>query len=58
MKLSFLFHHPIRPQLGVKAVAKAIKSAKSTVKYWLNRWKESKDRSVLVDLVAQRSTNQ
>ena len=33
------------PKLGVKAVAKAINCAKSTVQYWLNRWKESKDLS-------------
>ena len=53
-EIIFLSHHPMGPQLGVKAVAKAIKSAKSTVQYWLNRWKESKARSVLDDLVAQR----
>ena len=28
-----LSYHPMGPQLGVKAVAKAIKSAKSTVQY-------------------------
>ena len=33
------------PKLGVKAVAKAINCAKSTVQYWPNRWKESKDLS-------------
>ena len=32
-------------QLGEKAVAKAVKCAKNTVQYWLNRWKESKDLS-------------
>ena len=41
-----LSYHPMGAQLGVKAVAKAIKCAKSTVQYWLNRWKESKDQSV------------
>ena len=44
-EIIFLSHHPMGPQLGVKAVAKAIKCAKSTVQYWLNRWKESKDLS-------------
>ena len=38
----FLSYHPMGPKLGVKAVAKAIKS---TVQYWLNRGKESKDLS-------------
>ena len=33
------------PKLGVKTVAEAINCAKSTVQYWLNRWKESKDLS-------------
>ena len=41
----FLSQHPMEPQLGEKAVAKAVKCAKNTVKYWLNRWKESKDLS-------------
>ena len=44
-EIIFLTHHPMGPQLGVKAVAKAVKCAKSTVQYWLNRWKESKDLS-------------
>ena len=44
-EIIFLSHHPMRPQLGVKAVANAINCAKSTVQYWLNRWKESKDLS-------------
>ena len=35
----------MEPQVGMKAVAKAIKCAKSTVQYWPNRWKESKDLS-------------
>ena len=30
-------------QLGDKAVTKAVKCAKNTVQYWLNRWRESKD---------------
>ena len=33
------------PQLGEKAVAKAVKCAKNTVQYWLNWCKESKDLS-------------
>ena len=44
-EIIFLSHHPIGPQFGAKAVAKAIKRAKSTVQYWLNRWKQSKDLS-------------
>ena len=34
----FLSHHPMGAQLGVKALAKV----RSTVQYWLNRWKGSK----------------
>jgi transposase len=44
-EIVFLSHHPMGPQLGVKAVAKAVKCAKSTVQYWLKRWKDSKDLS-------------
>ena len=40
-----LSYHPMGPKLGVKAVAKAINRAKSTVQYWLNRWKQSKKLS-------------
>ena len=44
-EIVFLSYHPMGPKLGIKAVAKAINCAKSTVQYWLNRWKESKDLS-------------
>ena len=44
-EIVFLSQHPMGPQLGEKAVVKAVKCAKNTVKYWLNRWKESKDLS-------------
>ena len=44
-EIIFLSHHPMGAQLAVKALAKAIKCAKSTVQYWLNRWKQSKDLS-------------
>ena len=40
-EIVFLSYHPMEPKLGVKPVAKV----KSTVQYWLNRWKESKDLS-------------
>ena len=53
-EIVFLSYHPMGSKLGVKAVAKAINCAKSTVQYWLNRWKESKDLSTLDDLVVQR----
>jgi transposase len=46
-EIVFLSHHAMGPQLGVKAVAKTAKCAKSTVQYWLNRWKESKELSDL-----------
>ena len=44
-EIVFLSYHPMGAKLGVKAVAKAINCEKSTVQYWLNRWKESKDLS-------------
>ncbi|CAF3253568.1 unnamed protein product, partial [Rotaria sp. Silwood2] len=55
-EIIFLSRHPMGPQLGVKAVAKAIKCAKSTVQYWLNRWKESKDLSDSKRIGRPRST--
>ena len=55
-EIIFLSHHPMGPQLGVKVVAKAIKCAKSTVQYWLNRWKESKDLSDSKRIGRPRST--
>ena len=44
-EIVFLSQHPMGPQLGEKAVAKAVKCVKNTLQYWLNRWKESKDLS-------------
>lgn len=42
-EIIFLSRHPLGPRLGLKAVAKAVKCDKKTVKYWLDRWKASKD---------------
>ena len=42
-EIIFLSHHPLGPRLGLKDVAKAVKCDKKTVKYWLDRWKASKD---------------
>ena len=44
-ELVFLSLRVMGPQLGEKTVAKAVKCAKHTVQYWLNRWKESKNLS-------------
>ena len=55
-EIIFLSHHPMGAQLGVKAVAKAIKCAKSTVQYWFNRWKEFKDLSDSKRIGRPRST--
>ena len=55
-EITFLSHHPMEPELGVMAVAKAIKCAKSTVQCWLNRWKESKDLSDSKSIERPRST--
>ena len=40
-KIVFFSQYP----MGEKAVVKAVKSVKSTVQYWLDRWKQSKDLS-------------
>ena len=42
-EIVFLSQHPMRPQLGEKSVAKAVKCAENTVQYWFNRWRGSKD---------------
>ena len=55
-EIIFLSHHSMGSQLGVKTVAKAIKCAKSTVQYCLNRWKESKDLSDSKRIGRPRST--
>ena len=36
-EIVFLSQHPMRPQGGENAVAKAVKCPKNTVPYWLNR---------------------
>ena len=55
-EIIFLSHHRMGSQLGVKAVAKAIKCAMSTVQYWLNRWKQSKGLSDSKRIGPPRST--
>ena len=42
-EIIFLYRHPLGPKLGLKAFAKAVKCEKKTVKYWLERYEESKD---------------
>ena len=44
-EIVFLSNHPLGPQLNHMDVAKAVhcSTSTSTVKYWLNRWNESKD---------------
>lgn len=44
-EIAFLSCHPLGPKLGVKAVAKVMNCDKKTVKYWLNRFEQSKDLS-------------
>ena len=36
-EIIFLSQHPMGPQLDEKTVSKAVKCAKNTVQYWLNR---------------------
>ena len=42
-EIVFLSNHPMPPKLSHAAVAKAVHCAKSTVKYWLKRWTQTKD---------------
>ena len=44
-EVMFLSQHLMDPKLSHVAVAKAVKSDVTTVKYWLKRWKQSKDLS-------------
>ena len=46
-EIVFLSRHPLGPKLGLKAVANVVKCDKKTVKYWLDRWEQSKDLSDL-----------
>jgi len=55
-EIVFLSSHPLGPQLGPKAVAKRVKCDKKAVKYWLDRWKESKDLTDLPRSGRSRST--
>ena len=42
-EIIFLSNHPKGPQLNHAYVAKAVQCSIYTVKYWLDRWKQSKD---------------
>lgn len=42
-EIVFLSCHPLGPKLGLRATASAVSCDKKTVKYWLDRWTESKD---------------
>src|SRR5215510_14591504 len=42
-EIVFLHLHPKGPELGYTEVAKTVGCSKSTVSYWINRWKETKD---------------
>ena len=42
-EIIFLSQHPLDPKVGHKSVPKAVKCSTSTVQYWLNRWKQSKN---------------
>ncbi|CAF3061859.1 unnamed protein product [Rotaria sp. Silwood2] len=57
-EIVFLSHHPMGLKLDVKAVSKVVNCAKSTVQYWLNRWKESKDLSDLKRTGRPRGTTE
>lgn len=55
-EIVFLSCHPLGPQLGLKRVAKVVKCSKSTVKYWRDRWNETKDLTDLPVSGRPRST--
>jgi hypothetical protein len=57
-EIVFLSNHPLGPQLNHTDVAKAVHCSTSTVKYWLNRWIESKDLSDSARLGRPRATTQ
>ena len=42
-EIIFLSNYPKGPQLNHADVAKAVHCSTYTVKYWLDRWKQSKD---------------
>ena len=44
-EIIFLTQHLIGPKRSHASVAKAVKCDVTTVKYWLKRWKQSKDLS-------------
>jgi transposase len=44
-EIIFLSQHSLGPKLSHTPVAKAIHCGLTTVKYWLKRWKQSKDLS-------------
>ena len=41
-EIVFLSEHELGPKLGIGSIAKIIQCSKSTVKYWLKRYKEDK----------------
>ena len=57
-EIIFLSCHSRGPKLGLKAVAKEVKCDKKAVKYWLNRWKQSKDLTDLPRSGRPRETTQ
>ena len=57
-EIVFLSQHPMGPQLNEKTAAKAMKCAKNTVQYWLNRWKELKNLSDMKHSGRPRATTE
>jgi len=57
-EIVFLSHHSLSPKLSHTAVAKAVHCGVTTVKYWLKRWKQSKDLSVSNRSYRPRATTQ
>jgi transposase len=55
-EIIFLSQHLMGPKLSHAAVAKAVRCDISTVKYWLKRWKQSKDLSDLTRSGRPRAT--
>ncbi len=57
-EIIFLSCHPLGPKLGLRGVAKVVKCDKMAVKYWLDRWKKTKDLTNLPRSGRKRKTTQ
>src|SRR5208337_5031413 len=57
-EIIFLYTYPKGPKLGLAATAKYIGCSKPIVKYWLEKWNESKDLNDKLKSGQKRSTTE